>query len=142
MWVKKASFLRLLLDSSLVTEEKVNDTFMAHDKETTTNGNYNSAHDAYPINKLVENVLSEHSEDIKAIENNLMKYSSCLIIKSENKIIDLLQKINLYQMKKLQTKMKYLEEYEKFLLHKDHSMKLQENELLVQEYLRKRAIMK
>ena len=134
--------MRLLLDSNLVSEEKVSDTFMAHDKETTVNGNYDGVHDTYPINKLIVGMLDNHSEDVKNIENNLMKYSSCLIIKSENKIIDLLQKVNLYQMKKLQAKMKYIEEYEKFLLHKDHSLRLQENEALVRAYLRKKNIMK
>lgn len=132
----------MLLDSSLLSEEKVNDAFMAHNKDTTEAGNYNGAHESYPVNKIIENLLQDHSEDIKSVETNLMKYSSCLIIKSENKIIDLLQKINLCQMKKLQTKMKYLEEYEKFLLRKDHSLRLQENELLVRSYLRKRNTMK
>ena len=122
----------------MISEEKVSDGFIAHDKETTVNGNYEGVHDTYPINKLVNGMLQDHAEDIKGIENNLMKYSSCLIIKSENKIIDLLQKINIYQMKKLQAKMKYIEEYEKFLLHKNHSLKLQENELLVRSYLNKR----
>jgi len=133
--------LRLLLDSSLVSDEKVTDAFMAHDKETTVNGNYEGSHESYPIYKLINNLVQTNSEYVKNIEGNLMKYSSCLIIKSENKIIDLLQKINIYQMKKLEAKMKYIEEYEKFILHKNHALKLLENELLVKTYLKKRNTM-
>ena len=114
---------------------------MAHDKSTTINGKYEGQHDLYPTNKLIGSLLDSHAESIKEIENNLMKYSSCLIIRAENKVIDLLQKINLYQMKKLETKMKYIEEYEGFLLHKERSLRLQENELLVREFLRKRNMM-
>ena len=133
--------MRLLLDSSLVSDEKVTDAFMAHDRETTVNGNYEGNHESYPIYKLINNLVQTNSEDVKNIESNLMKYSSCLIIKSENKIIDLLQKINIYQMKKLEAKMKYIEEYEKFILHKNHALKLLENELLVKTYLKKRNTM-
>lgn len=115
---------------------------MAHDQETTINGNYEGVHDSYPINKLITGTLEEHEEKIKDIENNLMKYSNCLIIKSENKIIDTLQKINVYQMKKLEAKMKYIEEYEKFLLHRQHSLRILENEMLVRAHLRKRGFMK
>ena len=93
------------------------------------------------MDKLVEDVVEKNSESIKKIEEKLIKYSSCLIIKSENKIIQLLNKINLLQLKKLQNKMMFLNEYEGFLLQREKVMRAKENEELMQIYLRKRETM-
>ena len=93
------------------------------------------------MNRLVENVVDKNSEEIKKIEEKLIKYSNCLIIKSENKVIQLLNKINLLQMKKLKNKMLFLNEYENFLLQREKALRAKENEELVQTYLRKRESM-
>ncbi len=89
----------------------------------------------------MEAVVDKNSEPIKKIEEKLIKYSSCLIIKSENKVIQLLNKINLLQLKKLQSKMQFLNEYENFLLQREKALRVKENEELVQTFLRKRESM-